>query len=208
MINRKEITAIIVMTIVFAFSISLLQSWDYFYYASIAIFVVMVANLLAKKITSFYLESEIEARLWETHRYGFAPHRHLKKGFPIGAVLPPLTSALSFSYFIWMASLVFDVKPKVHRAVKRHGLYSYSEMTEWHIALIAASGILLNLVLSVAGYLAGFTIFAKLSLFYAFFNMIPLSDLDGNKIFLGSIVLYTFLAVLTLIGLGYAFLLI
>ena len=208
MINQKEITAIIVMTVVFAFSISLLQNWNYFFYALVIMFVIMVANLLAKKITSFYLESEIEARLWETHRYGFKAHKHVKKAFPIGAVLPPLTSALSFSYFVWMASLVFDVKPKVHRAVKRHGLYSYSEMTEYHIALIAASGILLNLVLSVAGYLAGFALFAKLSLFYAFFNMIPFSDLDGNKIFMGSMVLYTFLATIILIGLGYVFLLI
>jgi len=208
MINRKEITAIIVMAIIFAFSISLLQSWNYFSYALIAMLIIMVANVLVKKITSFYLESEIETRLWEIKRWGFSPHRTFKKGFTIGAVLPPLTSALSFSYFVWMASLVFDVKPKVHRAVKRHGLYSYSEMTESHIARIAASGILINLILSVVGYLVGFTLFAKLSLFYAFFNMIPLSDLDGNKIFLGSLVLYIFLAALILIGLGYTFLLV
>jgi hypothetical protein len=38
--------------------------------------------------------------------------------------------------------------------------------------------------------------------------MLPIADLDGNKIFFGSIVIWSFLAVLVLIGLGYIFLLV
>ena len=47
-----------------------------------------------------------------------------------------------------------------------------------------------------------------INFWFAFFNMLPISELDGNKIFFGSIVFWSFLAILTLIGLGYAFLLI
>jgi Zn-dependent protease len=107
-----------------------------------------------------------------------------------------------------MACLVFDVKPKIYRAAKRHGLYSYSEMTESHIGLIAAVGVIASLVFAVIGYLMGFSEFSRLSIYFAFFNMIPISDLDGNKIFFGSLILWSFLAALVLIGLGYVFFLV
>ena len=43
---------------------------------------------------------------------------------------------------------------------------------------------LVALIFGVVGYFLGFQEFAKLSLGFAFFNMIPLSNLDGNKIFM------------------------
>ena len=99
-----------------------------------------------------------------------------------------------------MASLVFDIKPKVYRAAKRHGLYSFSEVTEYQLGIIAATGIVINLALAIIGYFLGFHTFAQLNIYFAFFNMLPLSTLDGNKIFFGNIVLWSFLASLTLLG--------
>jgi len=122
--------------------------------------------------------------------------------------LPIITSLVTLGNFVWMGSLVFDVKPEIHRAAKRHGLYSYSEMTEEHIGWIAAAGIAANLIFAVVGYLIGFSELARISIYFAFFNMLPLSDLDGNKIFFGSRILWSFLAALVLIGVGYALLLI
>jgi len=81
-------------------------------------------------------------------------------------------------------------------------------MTEMHIGIIAAVGVITSLFFAVIGYLLGFTEFARLSIFFAFFSMLPFSELDGNKIYFGSFVLWSFLAALTLIGLGYAFLLV
>ncbi len=141
-------------------------------------------------------------------RFGFKPGRHLKKPVPMGAILPLVFVGLTYGYLIWMASLVFEVKAKVHRAARRYGLYTFSEMTEYHIGLIASAGIIANLLASVIGYLAGYPEFAKLTIYYAFFNIIPFSDLDGNKIFFGSMILWSFLASLVLIGLGYVFLVI
>ena len=116
---------------------------------------------------------------------------------------------LSVGYVKWLAALVFDVTPKPYRAAKRHGLYRFSEMTESHIGLIAASGILANLFFAVVGYLIGTPEpmnFVSLSVFYALFNMLPISDLDGNKIFFGSIELWGFLASLVLIAVALVFL--
>ena len=208
MINKNEIFTVLLVTLILAFTISLIKTSEVFLFALLSIFIIISSNIIAKKITSYYLDSEIEIKLWEIKRYGFKPKRYFKKPFPAGAFFPIIIVVLSLGYLKWLACLVFDVKAKIHRAAKRHGLYSFSEMTEYHIGLIASAGIVTNLILAIAGYLIGFDLFSKLNIYYAFFNLLPLSDLDGNKIFFGSLILWSFLAAVTLIGLAYVFLVI
>jgi Zn-dependent protease len=210
MITKKEIIAIFVATLILGFAVNLLESLSTFLYASLAIFVVIIANVISKKITSYYLDSEVEIKLWEFKRYGYKPKHKLSKNFPAGAFIPILSKIFLFPIngFAWMASLVFDVKPKIYKAVKRHGPYAFSEITENQIGLIAAAGIFINLILGFLGYLIGFSEFATLSIWYALFNMIPISDLDGNKIFFGNTILWIFLAIITAIATLYTFFLI
>ncbi len=208
MLNRKEITAIAIIGLILAFSISLMRSVELFLYTLVAILLVIVINIAAKKIIAYYYESEIETKIWEFKRYGYKANWHFKKPIPIGGFLPLISTVLTFGYITWMASLVFEVKPKIYRAVKRHGLYSYSEMTERHIGFIAAAGIFANLIFAVVGYLTGFEEFAKFNIYYAFFNMLPIANLDGNKIYFGNVVFWSFLAAIVLIGLGYVFLIV
>jgi hypothetical protein len=205
MINKKEIIAIGAITLILAFTISLIRSMEIFLYTLLAVFLVIMVNLVAKKVASFYFGTEIEVKIWEIKRYGYKKHWRFKKPFPAGAFFPIIVTAFSFGYLLWMASLVFDVKPSVYKKAKRHGLYTFSEMTESHIGWIASIGVLANLVFAILGYLVGYPEFARLNIYFAFFNMLPLSNLDGNKIFFGSLVLWSFLASLVLIGLGYAF---
>ena len=207
MFEGKEIGTLILTTLVLALTISFLKT-SVLWGILLAVFLLLVLNIVAKKIAAFYLESEIEIKPWYMERYGFKTHQYFKKPFPIGIFLPIIVSLFSIGKLFWMASIVFDVKPKIYRAAKRHGLYSFSEMTEFHIGLIAAAGVLANLIAAVVGYFLGFPTFARLNIYFAFFSMIPFSDLDGNKIFFGNIVLWSFLAVIVLIGLGYAFFLI
>ena len=206
MINKNEIFSILLITLILAFTISILKISETFLFVLISVFIIIIANVFAKKIASYYLDSEIEIKLWEVKRYGFKPTKYFKKQFPAGAFFPILITAFSFGYLKWMACLVFDIKPKIYRAAKRYGLYNFSEMTEYHIGLIAGSGIIINLFLAIIGYLIGFDEFSKLNLYYAFFNILPISDLDGNKIFFGSLILWSFLASIILIGLTYVFL--
>lgn len=217
MAKGKEIAIIVLVTIITAFSIALTSSLSlnlrFFLIALISVFLILVINTLVKKATAYFLESEIEIKLWEIKRYGFKTDDKFKNAFPIGAILPLISKVFFFALngFVWMASLVFDVKAKSYRAAKRHGIYSFSEMTEEHVGRIAAAGILINLFLAFIFYIIGGEfgiIFAKLNIWFVFFNMIPISNLDGNKIFFGNLVLWSFLAVITLIGLGYTFLLI
>ncbi len=217
MLNKKEIIITLAITILLAFVVSMMETLESFRYALISVLLILGLNISAKKIASNYFDAEIEIKLWEIKKYGLLgvssggyihPSKEFKRPFPAGAFIPILFAFFTFGTVKWMASLVFDVKAKVHHAAKRHGLYTFSEMTEYHIGLIAAAGIIINLIAAVIGYFINQPEFAKLNIYFAFFNMLPISDLDGNKIFFGSKVLWSFLATITLIGTAYALLLI
>jgi hypothetical protein len=205
MFNKKELLWITIASIFIAFASTLLENQKIFFYTLLSIFIVILSNTISKKIAAYFLESEIEIKLWEFKRYGYQSGQKTKTPFPAGLLIPIISKIILFPFkgFVWMASLVFDVKPKEWRISKRHGYYSFSEMTEDHIGYIAASGIIINLILGIIGYLIGFPIFSKINIYYAFFNMIPISELDGNKIFFGNLTLWNVLALLTLLGMGY-----
>ncbi|MBL7059262.1 hypothetical protein ISS08_02315, partial [Candidatus Pacearchaeota archaeon] len=124
MFKAKEIPPIIATILILAVIISLLKTWNLFFTVIIFLFIIIFANILFKKATSHYLDSEIEIKLWEIKRYGFQPHSYFKNSFPAGAFFPIIISGLTLGAISWMGSLVFDVKAKVYRAAKRHGLYS------------------------------------------------------------------------------------
>jgi len=204
MFNKKEIPLIIGVVIILALALSFLKNLEVFLYSLLFVFLVLMVNILAKKISSFYFDSEIEIELWRVKRYGFKPSKYFKKPFPAGVLFPLLFSIFTLGNFVWLASLIFKVKPKVYRSAKRHGLYNFSEMTESNIGFIAASGIAANLVFAILAYLLGFSELARINLYYAFFNILPISNLDGNKIFFGSTELWIFLVTLVSIGIGFA----
>jgi len=210
MINKREILIlaliIIIITLSINLSLDLIKEWKNVLYSLAAVSVVILANIFTKKLMAYRLDSEIEMKVWEVGKFGFTKDKHAKKPFPLGAFLPIFSKIILFPFksFVWMASLVFDIKPRIYRGAKRFGLYTFSEITESHLGLIAASGIAINLVLAVIGYFAGFPLFARLNVYYAFFNMLPISELDGNKIFFGNLILWSFLASLVLIGMLFA----
>jgi len=204
MINKKEIIAVFIATLVISISISSV-SWKIFFSTAAAVFLIILINIAAKKLTAYYLDSDIEIKLWKIKRYWFKAHQEFKKPFPAGIFFPLFFSVITFGNLKWLASLVFEVKPKVYRAAKRHGLYSYLDITEYQIGLIAAAGIISNLLFAVIGYFTGWSTFTQLSIWYTFFNLIPISELDGNKIFFGNLVLWSFLASLAIIAAAYTF---
>ncbi len=217
MLNKREIGAILVITLILGFILSLVETVEIFLYSLLGIFLVIMVNVFAKKVAGYYYEIDIEVRLWEIQRYGLAavfslgylhPQRKFRKPLQAGLILPLVFIALTFGYVKWLACLVFDVKPKVYKAAKRHGVYKFSEMTEDHIGYIAAAGVVANLVFAIVGYFIGFPDFARWNIYFAFFSMLPFSELDGNKIFFGNFVLWSFLAIVVLIAMGYAFLLV
>lgn len=209
MLKTNEIWHILLVVLILAFVEGFShQTYDVtvFLIAFLFVAIVVILNIAAKKLTAYYLEADIDTKIWSFQQYYFAAGMKFKKPVPIGLILPLVLSVLSLGAFKWFGVLQYDVEPMKSRVAKRHGFFSYSEMTEFHIGLIGAAGVAVNLLSSVFFYLVGLGDLARISIYFAGFHMIPLGKLDGSKIFFGSLILWAFLAVLCIIFLAYAFL--
>ena len=200
MFTKKEIFAIVTVSLLLGIVVSLVESLNAFVTTTLSLFLVIIVNILAKKITAFYLDTDIEIKIWELQQFGYKSHMHSKKPIQMGIFAPLLIKFISMGLINWMACLTFDASGKVYRAARRHGIYSFSEVTEEEMGWIAGAGIIANILFAGVAYLIGQETFSVLSITYAFFNMIPLFDWDGAKIFFGNKVFWSTLAVISAIA--------
>jgi hypothetical protein len=169
--------------------------------------IVIGVPVLAKKAMAYSLDASVEHRVWHFYRYGIKPGWHFKKELPFGVIVPlffALLGAIAKYPLMVMTFLTYETRALKHRAAKRFGFYSYTEMTDWHTGLIGAAGIVVLFVISLIGYFANFEILAKLAAYYAFWSVVPFSNLDGTQIYFGNRVLWTVLAVIAIIFALYA----
>jgi len=203
-----EIITIILAIIVLSLAVSYSDS-SILLAATISFVFIISLNIAAKKILAYYFEADIKTKFWSWYQYWFSKGSHFKKPLPM-LWLPLVLSLVTKGFFWCLAVLEFDVKPRTERVSKRHGLYRFSDMTDWHIALIATAGIITNLVLAVIGYMlgsigyaSGFELFARLNIYFAAWSIIPLSNLDGSKVFFGSKILWFTMLVIISIFVGW-----
>lgn len=207
--KEKEIVhiiiAIIILAVVIGFSHIISNEIAYLGTAILLSFIIIGINVLSKKIMANALDSDIENSIWFASRYGFKERSQFKKEIPLGVILPLVITAITFGIIKFTTILTYETSALKRRAAKRFGYYSFTEMTDWHIALIGASGIFATLLLAFISYwIPSLEDLARYSAFYAFFNLIPFSKLDGAQIYFGSRVLWTLLAVIATIFAGYA----
>lgn len=172
--------------------------------AIISFIIIIGGNVLMKKVIGYFFEINVKTKFWSWYQYAFRKDAHFKKPIPM-LWLPLLLSLITNGFIQWLAILEFDVTPKTERVAKRHGLYRFTQLTEWHIAWIATWGIIFNFVLAIIGYIVGFELFTKLSIYFIAWSIIPLSGLDGSKIFFSSrglwITLFTIISIILSWGL-------
>lgn len=206
--NGKELAIVLLASLILALAVSFLDP-KILLISFISFVVIIGLNVFIKKAYAYYLEADIKIKFWEIYHYGFRKDAHFKRALPM--LWAPLFFSLVTRGLFWFLPIIeFDVKPKTERVSKRHGLYRFSEMTDWHIGLIATSGILINLLFAIIGYISaswipGLEIFAQLSIYYAAWSVVPLSSLDGSKILFGSKALWFTMLVIIAIFLGYSF---
>ena len=193
----KEFILIILASLILGASLSF-PGFSSFLSSSIYFLIIISINVLAKKFRANNVEAKAETKLWIWYQYGFRKDAHFKKPLPM-FWLPILLSLITNGLFLWPAILKFNVNAKTERVSKRHGLYRFSEMTDWHIATIAATGIFATLILAIVAYFLNFEILAQLAVYFAFFSLLPISELDGNRILFGSKILWFFLLIITTI---------
>ena len=180
----KETLVIILAAIVLALAVAYKEN-AIIYAAFGSFLIIILANVIVKKAIGYFFEIDVKTKFWSWYQYGLRKDSHFKQPVPM-AWLPLLLSLFTKGFFWWLGILEFDVDAKAERVSRKHGLYRFTEVTDWHIAWIAIWGIIANVILAIGGYVLGFELFAKLSLYYAAWSIIPIGKLDGTKIFFAS----------------------
>ncbi len=171
--------------------------------------IVIGANILGKKIIASRLDADVEHEIWRMQRYGFSVSSHSEKSIPVGIIFPLFVTVISLGTVNLMSVITYQTKALKRRAAKRFGPFSFTEMTDYHNSWVGAGGIIAVLAVAFISYwFPGFSGLGRLATFYAFWNMVPFSKLDGTQIYFGSRVLWSILAVITLICTMYALLLV
>lgn len=169
---------------------------------TLSFLIIVTINILAKKITAYKFEIDIKTKFWDLYQYGLRKDMHFKTPIPL-AWLPLLLALFTKGNLLWLGILEFDAKARPERSTKRHGIYRFTEITEWHLAWIATWAIIANFASAIIAYILGFELFAKLSIYFIAWSVLPIGRLDGTKIFFGSRALWTVVAAITLIVLGW-----
>jgi len=212
-LNLKQITtlaiAIIILTMIIGFKNIISLNYEEILTAFLFALIIITVSVYSKKVMANLLDADVKHEIWNIRKY--PTQNKFKKAIPVGIIIPILLTLITNGIFKFMAILTYETQALKRRAAKRFGFYSFTEMTEFHNAVIGASGITAMFILSIIAYLipiAGLESLARLAAYYAFFNMLPISKLDGAQIFFGSRILYFALAIITLIFTAYALLLI
>src|SRR3989338_1847063 len=191
------LAAILLLTLVAGFGFALKSDWGMVGASFGFSAIIIVVSVLTKKLAAYLLDADVEHELWKVTTYGLRAGDRFKKPIPAGIIFPIFFSLITLGALKFMGFLTYEARALKYRASKRFGFYSYTEMTDWHNCLIGAAGVLAVLVLAVISYFlpaANIEYLAKLSAYYAFWSLLPVSKLDGTQIFFGSKILWSVLA--------------
>ena len=177
--------------------------------------IIILTNVITKKYAANYFNIKITYNIWQFQRFWLATKSKFKKPIPIGLILPIFLSFFSLGIIKAMTFLQFDYEnnfPK--RVLRKNGRVRREELNESDPGYTAAWGFYSLLILSaiaiIINLLTDFQIFidlAKYSLYYGAWNLLPISQLDGTKLFFGNffnwvvLALIFFVAILTAVGL-------
>lgn len=150
----------------------------------------LVVKLFAKRH-----EAISEYKPWLVHQFWF--NRKISRGLPFGIFISLIGSVISSGKFFFTALGVHDLRENTNPRVGR----KFQNLEYREEAQIVSMGILANLFLAIVGLTIGnlfnlnMTLFVNINFWIVLFNMIPISELDGAKIFFGSLLTYVFLLV-------------
>ena len=205
MFTKKELFWILIASAIIAFAFSFFKDMEkflnvsvfalYFLYALIILF----ASIIVKKLVAMYLQVKIEHKLAWWKRFFIYERSYFRKPIPIGILLPLSVTLISGGIMKVLTILQYDVSAKKSRITKKRSYPRFSELTEWDIGLIGIWGIGTVLFISLLSLIIGQTELAKMAALYSFWNMIPLFNLDGTKIFFGSRLAWIIEAILSVI---------
>lgn len=207
---RDFLITILVVAFVFAFDdkqpVFQLCPWlGNFFRVSVSVAFVVLVHYFGHKWVARRYGTDVVHKVWSIQRYGFATRAHFPikihflnitvipiHSFPLGAVLGVVITFLSNGRFFFTPVEAIDIKSEVQKRLGRWRL----KVLERESARIAFAGPAANMlfafVLQLFNKSGMFDQIILISCLYSLYHMIPWSQLDGAKIFFGSVYLYIF----------------
>lgn len=202
MLTKREIIWIIIASLILGFIIEITPELTLSAYGLLIALIIILTNIISKKIASGYFNIKIEHKIWEFQRFGFYERSKFKKPFPIGLILPFFLAIISLGLIKPLTLLQFDAKnlPK-KRTLRKRGSYRYSEINESDLAFTSAFGFWALIILAIIGGIVKQPQLTAYSIYYGLWNLIPISNLDGTKIFFGSLINWILLVIVYVVSL-------
>ncbi len=193
----NELLSILVAIIILSISYTFKDNTNFFNIFFIFT-IVLSTSIISKKIFASYLNIKLNFQFWSIYQTSLLEKGHLKKPLTM-AWLPLMLSFVSKGTILWMPILITKEEKTIERVTKYKGMHRYSEVTEWEKAQIACISIISLILICLISYFFNFILLSKISIYFALWSLLPLSNLDGSKLFFGSKKLWTFTTVLAIL---------
>jgi len=202
MFAKKEVIWIIIAVLIGGFAIGLSSQLKPSLIGLLWAAIIILVSVIAKKIAAPVYNIKIEHKAWGWKRWGWYERSQFKKPIPLGIILPFFLSVLSLGIIKPLTLLQFDAENLTQkRVLRKRGAYRYSEINESDLAFTSAWGFWALIALAIIGNILNQPELTKYSVYYGIWNLIPLSNLDGIKLFFGSLINWILLVIVYLIAL-------
>jgi hypothetical protein len=202
MVEKKQVLAIVVSVILMSLMIAFSKGVLFVEKIPVALLMSLIITFVfvwSKQITAYKIETKLDYHLWQFNRYWIGSKSYFQKPIPIGLILPILLSFLSLGFLKFFAFIQFEISALPSRVAKKYGQRRFSGIMEWDNALIAFYGMIgllalsfISVILSNWYFYGFFSDLARFSWIYAVSNLLPISKLEGTRMFFGSIPLFVF----------------
>ncbi len=197
--NKKEILNLFLGAFILGFIFSA-RSWGYSTFnfgigfsnlirMSILSLIILLTYQTSHKLIAKKYHAHSTFRLWTMQRWWFTKNAKFKSPFMAGIIIPLFFSLIS-NGFLKFAAIGSSEMTAIDK--KRIGK-KYKHISEQELAKIHLVGPLTILLLSlILMQFPGFGEIVKIAYTLAIFSMLPISGLDGGKVFFSSLPLYIF----------------
>jgi hypothetical protein len=202
MLTKKGITWIIVSIIILGFILGLDNNLVIHEIGFLWATIIILTGILAKEFAGNYFYVVIEHKIWEFQRWGWYARSQFKKPLPAGLIFPFFMTIVSLGIIKPLMLLQFEGKPSKKRILRKRGNHRSAEVNESDFAFIAAWSFWALIILAVIAAIFKQPELAKYSIFYGTWNLIPFGQLDGSKLFFGSLFNWIVLVIIYLISMA------
>ncbi|MBU1204029.1 MAG: hypothetical protein KKG60_03105 [Nanoarchaeota archaeon] len=200
--------SVLLLTLIFAFNDKrpefIFSAWfSNFFKTLFLVMAVVLCNLLGLRMAGGIFNEKIFPKIFGSHRFATLKKKTNIAGFreKPRSILPVIFLTPIFPLLVMLISNGHIIIAAIHtfstKVTKKVGK-EFMHLEERQLSFIAMASIMFNLILLVIFKGAGIPAGVKISSWFIFWNLLPIQDLIGSKMFFGTKILYTFFFIFTI----------